>query len=509
VSWRRYCALTTAFLRIAWRGPAATDGGKRWRGGILFGFLGYLVLGGFLMFPAFLVPDPRVAGFLIQSVGFMMVGLSFLSIYGDLVFDARDVPLLFWRPLDPRAYLAARLTAILFYFVGVAAALNLPGALVLALRFGPAWYPLAHLVGACVGALAGLILALLLVFTLLRAVGREKVRDTVAWIQIVVAFLFVAGNQFLSQLDLLGRLRVAGILAGDVAWFLPMAWAQAVADVLALRALPGQPGVAVSGTAISLGLAAILVAIFARTYGRILQSFAEGEARREAPVSASRVRRALERATKGDHDARAGFLLAWATIRRARDYKVRAIPQFGLPLIFLCMAVLRDAQPMAAMAPPMLALAACNGLVGLVGSAHAEAAWVWRLSPYATPVTVARGASLAILGALVTPVLLLVGLLAALAWGPVRAVGFTSLAAGLSMASLRWMLRLVDRFPCTASLEEARRHALGLKVIAILVFGVFIVSIDAVLYRETGAWGSLVLAAPLLVWGWRGLVLRR
>ncbi len=507
MSWRQYRALVATFLRIAWRGPAA-KGERRWRGGWLFGFLGYLVLGGFLMFPALLVSEPRVAGFLLQAMSFLMVALAFLSIYGDLVFDARDVPLLFWRPLDPRAYLAARLTAIFLYFAAVTVALNLPGALVLTLRFGPFWYPVAHMLGAWAGALAALLLALLLLLLILRAIGREKLRDMIAWVQITVTFLFVGGNQILSRLDILERLSVRAILAGAAAFYLPMSWAQAVADVLALRALPGQGEVALVGTAVSLGLGALLVALFARSYGNILQALAEGESKREAPVVAGRVRRALERVTGPDHGARAGFLLAWATIRRARDYKVRAIPQFGLPVIFCVMAFVQDAPPMVAIVPAMLALSACNGLVCLVGSEHAEAGWVWGLSPHATPTAAARGASLAILGALVAPVLLLVGAGAAFAWGPLRAAGFVLLSAALSTASLRWMLRLIPRFPCTASLEEARRHSIGLQAIAVLVLASLVAGIDAALCAVVGAWVSFVLAAPILVWGWRGLAAR-
>lgn len=509
MSGRQYRALVVTFLRIAWRGPAATEGARGRRGAMAWGFLGYLVIGGFLMLATLVLDDPRLCGFVLQSMSFMMVALSFLNIYGDLVFDARDVPQLFWRPIDPRAYLAARLTAIVVYFAAVTAALNLPGALVVAARFGPPWYPAAHMLGAFVGALAALLLALLLLFVLLKAIGRERLRDTVAWVQIGATLFFVAGNQLFARVGVVKDFSAAQPVAGGVAFFLPMSWAQAVADVLSGRSLPGEASVMAVGVAAPLGLGAFLVTVFARSYGDILRALGEADARREAPVARGRLRRVFERAAAGDPTTRAGFLLAWATIRRARDYKVRALPQFGLPVVFCLMSAVQGAPPFAAVATGMLALAACQALVCMVGSEHAEAGWVWTLAPHADPEPALRGAALAILGALVVPVLVLLGGVMAFTAGPVRAAGSVFIAAGLTVASLRWMRRLVDRFPCTSTLEEARRQSLGVEAIALLFAAMLVAGVDAFLAYQFGAWVSFVLAAPFLFWGWRGLAARR
>jgi hypothetical protein len=512
VSWRQYRALVATFLRIAWRGPAATDGARVRRGALAGGFLGYLLIGVIMMFMSAIGPEPRMGGFLLQSMSFMMVALALLNIYGDLVFDARDVPLLFWRPVDPRAYLAARLTAIVVYFAAVTTVMNLPGALVLAFRFGPAWYPLAHMLGAFAGALAALLLALLLLFVLLRAIGRERLRDTVAWVQIAATLLFLGGNQLLGRARFLMDAPTA-LFVGTTAFLMPMSWAQAIADVVALRALPGQGEVAVLGLAAPLGMAAVLVVLFGRTYADVLRALGEGDARREAPASKGVLRAWFERAAAGDATARAGFLLAWATIRRARDYKVRALPQFGMPLIFAALAFLRS-DPytgtfMAVILPPMLAVSACNGLICLVGSEHAEAGWVWRIAPSATPSPALRGASLAVLGALVTPVLVLMGALALAAAAPLDALGIVALSAALSVAALRPMHGWIAHFPCTVSLEEMRRKMMGLEVIGVLIGGGLVTGAAFGLRGALGAWAPFVLAAPLLVWGWRGLARRR
>lgn len=505
MSWRQYRALVATFLRVAWRGPAATDGAKRRRGAFAKGFVGYLFVGAIMMLVSVAVPHPRLAGFLLQSMSFMMVALSLLNIYGDLVFDARDVPLLFWRPLDPRAYFAARLTAIVVYFAAVTTALNLPGALVLALRFGPAWYPAAHLLGAYAGALAALLLALLLLLVLLRVIGRERLRDTVAWVQIAVTFLFVGGNQLLGRARFLEHIPASSVFTGRAAFLLPMSWAQAIADLLSLRALPGQREIAIVGIAAPLGVGAMLVVVFGRGYAEILRALGEGDARREAPAPHGMLRRWLERAAAHDPTARAGFLLAWVTIRRARDFKVRALPQFGLPVIFTVMAFVQDARPLAAVVPAMLALATCQSLACIVGSEHAEAGWVWGLAPVASPGPALRGASLAILGTLVAPVLLLLGAAMLVVWGPLHAFGFVAFAAALAIASLLWTRALLHAFPCTVPLEEARRESLGIRALGIFAAMSVLAGIDAALVHYVGPWVSIVIAAPILFWGWRGL----
>jgi hypothetical protein len=513
VNLAQYRALVSTFLRIAWRGPAATDGARVRRGALAGGFLGYLVIGGIMALLTAVWPEPRLGGFLLQTMSFMMVALALLNIYGDLVFDARDVPQLFWRPVDPRAYLAARLTAIAVYFAAVTTALNLPGALILTLRFGPAWYPLAHMAGAFAGALSALLLALLLLFTLLKAIGRERLRDTVAWVQIAVTFLFIGGNQLLGRARFLTEGSPLALLAGKWAFLMPMSWAQAIADVVSLRALPGQAEVALFGLAMPLGLAAIVVLLFGRTYGDVLRALGEGDARREAPASRGLLRPWFERAAAGDATARAGFLLSWATIRRARDYKVRALPQMGMPLIFSGLAFLRDdpfgAEFLSIMVIPLVTVSACNALVCLVGSAHADAAWVWAVAPSAGPARALRGAALAVLGALVVPMLALMAALALAVSGRVDALGVVALSAGLSVASLRVMHGWVPHFPCSVSLEEMRRKMMGLEVVALMVGAGLVVAAAFGLRTWLGAWAQPVLAAPLLAWGWHGLAVRR
>jgi hypothetical protein len=207
--------------------------------------------------------------------------------------------------------------------------------------------------------------------------------------------------------------------------------------------------------------------------------------------------------------ARAGFLLAWATIRRARDYKVRAISLFGLPVAFLVIALWPGSPGMAVMVPVLLAFAALSGLTALVGSEHAGAGWVWSLAPEGTRPAAVRGAALAVMGALVAPVLLLVGVATLVAWGPLRALGFVAFAAGLSVASLRWWQGHIRDFPCTVPLEEARRQSVGVEALALFLVGGMLTAIDAALNRALGAWTTPLLAAPMLVWGWRGLAARR
>ncbi|HEX5136998.1 MAG TPA: hypothetical protein VFY93_08510 [Planctomycetota bacterium] len=512
MSFRQYRALVRTFLRIAWRGPAATDGARVRRGALAGGFLGYLVIGLVMMFLAGLSPEPRMGGFLLQSMSFMMVALALLNIYGDLVFDARDVPLLFWRPIDPRAYLAARLTAIAVYFAAVTTVINLPGAVVLALRFGPAWYPAAHMLGAFAGSLAAILLALLLLFVLLRAIGRERLRDTVAWVQIVVTFLFLGGNQLLSRARFLEDATPISLFVGRFALLMPMSWAAAIADMAAGRALPGQAEVALLGVAVPLGMAAILVTLFGRTYADVLRALGEGDAKREKPASRGLLRPWFERAASGDPASRAGFLLSWATIRRARDFKVRALPQFGLPVIFAAMTFLRSDSSfsaiMAVFLPSMLALSACNGLVCLIGSPHADARWAWRVAPLAAPAPALRGGALAVLGALVLPVLVGLAVLAAVALPPLEAAGFVALSAGLSVAALRVEHGWIDSYPCSVSLEDLRRKMMGLEILAILIGATVVAGVALALRGWIGGWGSIALAAPLLAWGWHGLARR-
>jgi len=513
VNLRQYRALVTTFLRIAWRGPAATDGARARRGALAGGFLGYLVIGLVMMFFAGMWPEPRMGGFLLQAMSFMMIALALLNIYGDLVFDARDVPLLFWRPIDPRAYLAARLTAIAVYFAAVTTVINLPGAIVLAVRFGPAWYPAAHLLGAFAGSVTAILLALLLLFALLKVIGRERLRDTVAWAQIVVTFLFIAGNQLLGRARFLEEVPPTALFVGKLALLMPMSWAAAIADLAAGRALPGQSEVALLGVAVPLGMAAILVTLFGRTYADVLRVLGEGDAKREKPASRGILRPWFERMAAGDPAARAGFLLSWATIRRARDFKVRALPQFGLPLIFAVMTFLRSdpyfSSIMTVFLPSMLALAACNGLMCMVGSAQAEASWVWRTTPWAARAPALRGAALAILGALVVPVLVALTVVAIAAVPPFEAVGFAALSTALAVAALRVEHGWIESYPCSLSLEELRRKTMNLESMAIFLGAGLVSGAAMVLRIWIGGWGAIALAAPLLAWGWHGLARRR
>jgi hypothetical protein len=153
----------------------------------------------------------------------------------------------------------------------------------------------------------------------------------------------------------------------------------------------------------------------------------------------------------------------------------------------------------------MLALSASQALDAMVASEHAEAGWVWGLAPAAARGPALRGAALAILGALVLPVLVLVGVVASFAWGPLQAAGFVVFSGALAAATLRWMHGIVEHFPCTMTLENARRQTTGLRALGLFVVTSVVAGIDAALAHRFGPWVPFVLAAPLLAWGWRGL----
>ena len=128
------------------------------------------------------------------AVSMVVVGTAFIVEFNEIVLHPDDLEIIGHQPVPARTYSAARLANLLAYVLLMTVPLNI--------------FP----------ALAGALI--LLYTTVLRQAPAEKVRDVLAWVQILLIMVFVYGGQAVFR-DSAGRLHMFAYHLPAWAWRRP------------------------------------------------------------------------------------------------------------------------------------------------------------------------------------------------------------------------------------------------------------------------------------------------
>lgn len=202
-------------LRTARKGPGAVGSP-----GVLLTVYGFLSI--FVAFAVAFARDLYTAAFLSLSYSTLMVTLAVLVDFGTIVIDPDDYLILGHLPIDRRTFLGAKLGNLGVFVLIAGVSLNAAPSLALAIRFGLIRLPIAFLAGVAANLFA--VLAVVWLYSLsIRLFPLEKARDFLAYLQAVLNFGLVIGNQWIMQLarglsgERLARLWYIQIL--PPAWF--------------------------------------------------------------------------------------------------------------------------------------------------------------------------------------------------------------------------------------------------------------------------------------------------
>lgn len=448
------------------------------------------------------------------SLSLLLLGAAMLVEFGEIALNPLDRDVIGHLPVTPRTYAAARLANLLFYFALIYVALNVCPTIVGAGLRDAGWAFAPAYLAVSLGANLLLLGAIIVGLSFIDATRLSFLKFVLSWSQIVAVLVVVYGGQLVLR-DGTSALQVWAAFPPEWIACFPVTWLARLVERAALDPSPALLG-PVAGVCI-LGLAAGAVTMWRveRLCRRTYRAGLEAAVGRELPLAqlgglSGWGSRWLSRGA----EERAGFWLAISFLRRDGGLATRCLFAFSFAVVPAVVGILagqfgnplRESDPAQTVLPLLaffaLPLAAPALVYNLTYCRDSAGGWLLRAAPVARPWAVTRGACLAVLVWVATPLCVLLGVTAGLVWrDPLSAVLHAGLAWGLTWAALRLSPRLLPPM-LPFSLPPARGAALRLPPPAVAIVGMALSTLAAAhaLWGRS-AWYWFVVFAGLAVGG--------
>lgn len=480
----------------------------------------FIVIGQFLAASAFLCGflhsrvDVYFFAFANLSMGMLLLATSVVVEFQEVALSPRDLSILGPRPITPRTYAAARLANLLFYFVLAFLALTIiPAISGASLRDAGWWYGPAFALASLAGNLAALAVVVLVMASLAPYDQLQGLRAVLSWSQIIaLAFVFF-GGQALLRGGGFWNVQVFGAFPPPWVRYLPTYWlarfieeASAAPDTRLLWYALALVGVCL----VSCLATALRLALLYRDMRPVEQAAAANR-----PMPADRLGGLGGSGwVAWTPEQRVGYWMGLTFLRRDPALTMRCLYAFYFALVvaIVGMATRQFADPMrgdpakaalAVLAVFLVPMGAPNLVFNLAYSRDSAGGWLLRTAPVARPLDLARGACKAVMLWVVTPLCVVLGAAAGVAWGdPISAALHALLAWGLTWVFILASLWLV----CPAlpfSLPPARGGGLALPPLPLLALGTVATAlgvIHAVAAPHPVYWLAVFAALPLAGW---------
>lgn len=360
----------------------------------------------------------------------VMVALTLITDYAELLLDTTDNAILLPRPVNSRTIWLSRLVHLIVYVSTLALSMVLIPAGAAGYRFGW-WLTPVVLLLSVQAVLLAVFLTTLLYLLVVRFTSEEKLKDIIAYLQVGLSLLFTVGYQVVPRLirPQLTNLTDDGLHTWH--YLTPPAWLAGVADSLVNHVFTPGHGVLL---ALAAGVPPLLLWVSSRylatdfttkltAMGSTTQAHtARKQSRRSVGnwLAARFTRNATERAS---------FELSWLLTGRDRRFKTRAYPALGflLPMLFVVLRpILEGEVSFESLQEGRMYLLVIYSSQIVMGSFYMNsfqsedfrAAWVYDAAPVAAPGDIILGNLKAIVFKFFTPFYLVVSAGLLFIWGP-------------------------------------------------------------------------------------------
>ncbi|MCB0635853.1 MAG: hypothetical protein KDC54_04520, partial [Lewinella sp.] len=398
---------------------------------VFYFFMGLMMVG-----ILYVAKQPALGFTLYFTVWMVMLALTLIGDFTDVLFDLRDNYVILPTPVSDRTVIVARLLHVLLYLFKLAVAFMLPGLVFVMIVHGWWTFPVFLLLSFL--SLIMIIFGVNMIYLLLlRLTSPARFKEWINYFQIIFTVLILAGYYLLPNLIDFKALGQIDWLRHPAAYWLPPAWLGRLWHLLVLgdTSVPIliQGSLALLAPAFFLWL---ITRVLAGTFSQRLQALTEG--RNDTPnlTGTDTVRAELgpwPRFWQGllcaSPPEAAAFALSWKMTARSRDYKLRVYPSLAfLPMMFFYFGVAQGEGSLAErwqevqMGYHYLLLGyfslflVITPLTSTYFSDQYAAAWVFPASPVARPGELLAVTFSAILVRFMLPGFLLLLLSAGLIW---------------------------------------------------------------------------------------------
>ncbi|HET9234326.1 MAG TPA: hypothetical protein VFP10_09325 [Candidatus Eisenbacteria bacterium] len=335
IDYAQWKVLTRTALKLDLRGaPSLQSEGRRMSGAtaLLFQIGIYTLMG--LVMTVLVTPirDSSLAGMLLVTYTMFMIGIAALLDHNATIVSADDYAILGFRPIASRTFFAARLTNVLVYTTAMTTLFAYLPVLVTFWQRGAA---IGFATGLAVyGGSTATALAMVASYTwLLRVVGADRLKQILAYVQLVMSTAVYGGYFLLSSVFTSGVRSGLELDRGPWLYFCPPAWYSSYVDLAAGAGSTREVLLAVLSVIVLVLLAFSLL-------GRLSMDYAE----RLGGIMTSSRERSVARPASGGWlfrrgEARAVAMLAWSQFRNDTKFQMTVLAILPMTLLYMFIGV--------------------------------------------------------------------------------------------------------------------------------------------------------------------------
>ena len=310
-----------------------------------------IIIGIFIGMILFASKGPYVAQSLYFVVFMVMLSLTLISDFTNVLIDVKDQYILLPRPVNDSTVAVSRILHISIYVLRVALLQGLPGLIMIGFIDGPLAVPLFFL-----QILEATFLSILLVnivyLLLIRIISPQKFKDVISYFQIGFSILIFATYYLLPKLINLSDLENISLISHWWAYLLPPVWISALNELLMHAGRANLITVLLAFIGLVFPLAGLwfVAKVLAPGFNRSLSVLSTSEGNNDSVVNRANASKfnIVDRVSNfliKDPVENAGFRITAKLASRTREFKMKVYPALAyVPIYFLYFALSGKAE---------------------------------------------------------------------------------------------------------------------------------------------------------------------
>ncbi|MCH4890019.1 hypothetical protein EZV73_20740 [Acidaminobacter sp. JC074] len=371
--------------------------------------LSYGLMGLFLLVFSLVMSDLYVKVGILMSITLVMMSLTMISDFSNVILDIREKSVLHTKPIDPKAISAAKVLHILNYMVLYTMALMLPSLVAISIKHGLYVLPLMVLAFICINFIVVFITSILYVI-ILKTFDGEKLKDIINFFQISLAILMMVGYQLFNNTIIVSDMNLVIVpkwyhVLMPSMWYASWFIRENTLLLLVLKIL---------GVVVPVVLFWVYSKYLSKRFESYLSKLEEsGEKINITKANHKKKRlKALAKLLTGSRQEEASFMLAMTMLSKDRKLKVMMLPTMALGAclpIILTMRMVLSGLDLSNEHLWIYMTVAMNSIyvLYLVHTEHAGGAWLYDVFPYDNYFDIHKGLLKAYLLKYVLPMLMI------------------------------------------------------------------------------------------------------
>lgn len=301
-----------------------------------------VLLGVFMAFLLFFSDAPYVGETFYFSIFMVMMALTLVSDFTNVLIDPRDQFILLPRPVNDRTIALSRILHISIYVLRLALLMGAPGIVFIGFIDGILAIPLFFL-QVLEATFLCIFIVNIIYLLLMRSVSPQRFKDIISYFQIGFSIIIFAVYYLLPRMIDMHRLEQVNIIAHHWAWALPPVWIAALNELLIRHNSAG----VITGVLAALGFVLplfglwLVAKVLAPGFNRRLAVIATSDGSSNSAANTKKARKfsplnAISSLVAPDPVENAGFRITWKLAARTREFRMRVYPSFAyVPIYFI------------------------------------------------------------------------------------------------------------------------------------------------------------------------------